>query len=54
MYKKILTLKHGKHKGTTLYATDKTFDILYYVGESIGAICFFGLMAILVIMMACL
>lgn len=31
MSKKILTVKRGKRKGTTYYATQKTFDILYQI-----------------------
>lgn len=31
MLKPILTIKRGKHKGRTYYATEKTFDILYQI-----------------------
>ena len=50
MYKKILTVKHGKHKGLTFYATDKTFRILYGIIGALVLGLFFGAVLIMTAM----
>lgn len=47
MPKKILTVRFGKHKGRTYYATEKTFEILYGILGALfmGAVMGFILLA---------
>ena len=47
MAEPILTIKHGKYKGTTLYATErfyKIIDFLQALGMMIGMLAFMALL----------